>query len=59
MGGNRSEKDTTISLKPATKARLAVYKAKLIGQRETSKVSFDDIINEFLDAAGKKEKGAK
>jgi hypothetical protein len=58
MGEDSSENGTTISLKPATKARLAIYKAKLIGQRETSKVSFDDIINEFLDAAEKKKKVA-
>jgi len=59
MNENNSRNDTTITLKPATKARLVAYKAKLIGQRGTPKISFDDIIDEFLDATDRKERGAK
>jgi hypothetical protein len=59
MSGGKSQKNTTVSLKSATKARLEAYKAKLIGRRQTTKLSFDDIVNEFLDTAEEREKGSK
>jgi len=45
----RKEKQHAVMLKPETFARLDAYKAKVIGERKTSKVSFDDIINSLLD----------
>jgi|GEM_PF-2839476 hypothetical protein len=50
---------TTIAVSQETKARFDAYKSRLIGQRQNLKVSSDTIINEFLDAAEKKEKGTK
>lgn len=46
-------------LKPETKARLDEYLAKVIGERRNLNVGFDDIINEFLDAADEKDSGSR
>lgn len=56
MAREKENKDTTISIAHSTKTRLDAYKAKLIGQRGTAKLSFDDIINEFLDSIDSSKK---
>ena len=46
----KKEKPQSVMLKPATHERLDKYKAKVIGDKGTSKVTFDDIINSLLDS---------
>ncbi len=58
MEGNRKgkQKQHSVMLKSETFSRLDAFKAKVIGEKRTSKVSFDDVINQLLDNA---ESGGK
>lgn len=50
------KKKRTIVLKIETYERLERYKAKLIGERGTSKITFDDVINQLLNMQGTRNK---
>jgi hypothetical protein len=51
MARSRDENKTSrnIVLKSETYERLDKYKVKLIGERKTSNVTYDDAINELLE----------
>lgn len=57
MGRARDENKTSrnVALKVETYDRLDKYKVKLMGELETTNVSFDDVINSLLDS----KKGTK
>jgi hypothetical protein len=54
MARSRDENKTSrnIVLKSETYERLDKYKVKLMGERGTTNVSFDDTINSLLDCLG-------
>lgn len=43
---------TSVSLKPETWTRLALYKGKVVASQELPDPSFDDAVNHLLDSAG-------
>jgi hypothetical protein len=51
MGRARSENRTSrnVVLKSETYERLDKYKVKLMGERNKSNVTYDDVINELLE----------
>jgi len=55
MSRPRDESKTSrnVVLKSETYDRLDKYKVKLISERGTTNVSFDDTINSLLDSVGK------
>ena len=44
-------RNRSVTLKIETNQRLDRFKAKLIGERENSNLSFDDAVNALLDIA--------
>jgi hypothetical protein len=44
----------TVTLKPETYDRLDAYTAKVIYEKRTTKVTFNDVINSLLDLAESK-----
>ena len=46
------KKSRNVVLKLETYERLERYKVKLIGERKTSSITFDDAINELLNSVG-------
>jgi hypothetical protein len=41
----------TVMLRPETHARLDEYTSKVIYEKRTTKVTFDDVVNSLLDLA--------